>query len=482
MESFDKHNRQVTGDVKEAGQGDPSRSLLGRLLHRRDRLLPPGSMRATMAYGAFWSFSGSVAERGCSMVSSILIARALGKAGFGEWGVILSAVAFYLQFAAMGTGELAAKHVAEFRTADPMRAGRCMALTLVIGLLSTLSMALVLLLAARWMAESLYQQPSLYHPLLLSSAVLITSVGYRICQGGLSGFQDFRSIAVTSLVMGVCLVAIVVPLTSYFGLLGAVGAMATAYGAGLALALFLLLRKCRKNGIPLNVRTCWRERAMLWRYSLPTLIMGSMIGPADVASKTIVLRAPGGLAGLGGFQAATVWQRLITFVPQSLSRIVLPNISGLIGQKDHRRLVRSLWASIGVNVAFALIVAAPICVFSPWLLRLYGPSFAGDWDVVVILAIAGVLEALAMTVAPVATATNRLWQRTAIHAVWVVVLVGTTALLVGPLGARGFVWGVFASKSSNAALYCAIAYRAIRHACKEAPDVQSNANQRGRPL
>ena len=120
----------------------PIQRAIGRL-----RSSPLG-MR--LAWGAFWSLAGAVISRGLALLSSILVARLLGKTGFGELGMIQSTVGMFGAFAGFGLGLTATKHVAEFRQKDPVKAGRILALANIIALASGGIMTVALLVMAPW--------------------------------------------------------------------------------------------------------------------------------------------------------------------------------------------------------------------------------------------------------------------------------------------------------------------------------------------
>jgi len=96
---------------------------------RRAALLLPGSLRARLARGAFWSFVGAAVARGMAFAASVVCGRVLGTSGFGELGMIQSTVGFFGVFAGLGLGVPATKHVAEFRESDPRRAARALKLS-----------------------------------------------------------------------------------------------------------------------------------------------------------------------------------------------------------------------------------------------------------------------------------------------------------------------------------------------------------------
>src|SRR4029453_12131551 len=102
--------------------------------------------------GAFWSLSGTLISRGLALLASILVARVLGKVGFGELGIIQSSVGMFGTFAGFGLGLTATKHVAEFRTKDPARAGRIISLSSLVSWMTGGVMAGLLFVLAPWLA------------------------------------------------------------------------------------------------------------------------------------------------------------------------------------------------------------------------------------------------------------------------------------------------------------------------------------------
>ena len=77
--------------------------------------LPSGSLRSRLADGVLWSFTGAAISRGLNLLAMVLVARMVGKVGFGELGTVQSTVGMFAVFAGFGMGITATKHVAELR-------------------------------------------------------------------------------------------------------------------------------------------------------------------------------------------------------------------------------------------------------------------------------------------------------------------------------------------------------------------------------
>jgi len=428
------------------------------------RHFPDGSLRRSMSKGAFWSLCGSVFSRGFMLVASILMARLLGKEGFGKLGLIQVAVSMFAQFASIGVSTAAAKHIAELRQVDKVRVGRTVSLIIFVGVFSVLLTCVALFFASSWLANTVYDVPELYQPLLLGCFLLFAMVWAHMSWGLLIGFEDFRSFAVANAVQGITLICVVWFLVSWLGLFGAIMALGISYAAEIVYIWIVVFWHCRRDGIKLGISGMWAEKKVLWQYSAPSFIMTSLIGPSHIASRAIVSRIPNGLAGLGGFNAAAKWQSMVSFIPQSVSRTVLPTLSRLLGKGEHKRLKRAVVLNVVLNGGIGLAIALPLALLSPWIMSLYGPAFRGDWVIMLILLGAGVFEAVSAPLAPIAAVMNKMWWRTGAQVIGAFVLVGGTYIFVRHFGACGIAWALVSTKFVNLLCHASIAMFTVRAA------------------
>jgi O-antigen/teichoic acid export membrane protein len=86
--------------------------------------------------GSIWSFTGSLVSRVLALAAAVLVARVLGKASYGELGMVQTTIGMFGTLAGFGMGTTAAKFVAEFRTTDPMKAGKIISLSSLISWVS----------------------------------------------------------------------------------------------------------------------------------------------------------------------------------------------------------------------------------------------------------------------------------------------------------------------------------------------------------
>ena len=161
-------------------------------------------------------------SRGLTLASSVLAGRLLGTTGFGEIGMIQSTQGLFGIVAGAGLGLAATKFVAESRSIDPARTGRCVTLATTIALISGTLMARCSCLLSGAIASSVLNAPHLTVELQVATALVLFGTVNGVQTGALVGFGDFRTLAVLYSIRGVCLCVFMIAGIKLGGVLGGV--------------------------------------------------------------------------------------------------------------------------------------------------------------------------------------------------------------------------------------------------------------------
>ncbi len=385
------------------------------------------------------------------LVAYVFVARFLGRESYGEFGMIRSTTGMFLVFAGFGLGMTASKHVAQFRTTEPERAGRLIGLSLLFACLSGFIVSILLTLAAPWIATHLIDAPHLSGLLRLVALVLFAGALYGAQRGALGGLEAFQTIAVLNVLEGLVALPLLVGLTWFKGLQGAVWAL-------LGIALFrcvashiLLHRRAAMAGVRIRFDGISREWLVLWRFSLPAALSGFLVSPVMWACNAMLVNRPDGYAQLGVFEAANQWRVAILFVPTMIGQVALPLLSNLWGERDHRRYRKVLKFNILLNGGTAAVVASLVSILAVPIMESYGAGFqAGVW-VLVLLALSSVLSAVNFVIGQAIAGRGEMWVGFGFNVMWgVTISVASYVFLRHGCGALGLALGTLVAYSLHA--------------------------------
>lgn len=408
-----------------------------RLEHLRERL-SHSPIVYRLVRGAFWSLVGGVASRALTMVSSIAVARLLGKEGYGEIGMVQSTMGMFGVFAGFGLGATATKYIAEFRTKDPIRAGRIANLTIIVSLFTAGLMAIVCLGMSSWLAEKTLNRAELAPLIAAGSVLLFVSTLGGVLSATLSGFEAFREIAKINIWQGVAAPIITIPLVWFFGVHGAIASITINAAIGLYLCVIALRRKYAKFGISYRFdRAAWGEGPVLWKFTFPSMLSGLMVGPIVWITNAILANQPNGYGELGLFNAANQWRMVIVFLPGILTSAMLPVLSETHGRDDKT----DFFQTIVLNLRTTWIVALPLTIIvvtmEDPLAALFGKQFQGSAPIISMLMIATFLSVVNGAVGAALAGSGRMWTGTFMNLGWAAVLVIASLTLVPHFGGFG---------------------------------------------
>jgi O-antigen/teichoic acid export membrane protein len=352
------------------------------------------SITTRFAIGAFWALVGAVLSRGLTLASSVLAGRLLGTTGFGEIGMIQSTQGLFGVVAGAGLGLAATKFVAEFRSTDSARTGRCVTLATGIALSSGALMALVLLALSGPMAETVLRAPHLSAELRIATGLVLFGTLNGVQTGALVGFGDFRTLAVLSAIRGSCLCGFLIAGIALGGVRGGVvGLVLTEAIAVLANHLALRRRRPAPGRWP-DRRAAWGELRLMCRFSGWSLLGSICTMSAMWFANLVLVAQPDGYAALGLFNAAERWRQLLLFLPASFSPVILTMLSNLHGRREPDAYRRLFGLNLAVSVGAVVIPSIVVMWWAGPAMGLFGEAYGGGRMTLIILSASSVAVVL----------------------------------------------------------------------------------------
>lgn len=389
-----------------------------------------------LASGAFWSLLGGVTSRLFAIVSSILVARLLGKVGFGEFGMVQSTMGMFGVLAGFGLGSTATKYVAQYRRSDPARAAQISNLTLLASLASAASLAAACALISPWLAAGTLHRPGLASLLQAGSLLLVCSTLNSVMLGILAGFEAFQRVARINIWQGIVAPLTAVPLVLAFGVAGAVASLTVNAALGMLLCSVALRSLYKEYSMTASYDlSLWRQWPVLWRFALPALLSGLMVAPVTWLTNLILVERAG-YGELGLFNAANQWRAIVLLLPGLLASVMLPVLSDAHGQES-----ADFTRAVALNVQATWVVCLPltvtVMVLNRPLATLFGRAFHGSAPVMALIMVSCFLTVVNATVGTALAASGKMWTGMAMNLAWAMALVAGAYLLIPPLGALG---------------------------------------------
>lgn len=432
--------------------------MLPELLRPTMKRIRASPLASRLARNSFWSLAGSMSSRVLALAAAILAARILGKPIYGEVGIIQNTISMFGTLAGFGLGTTAMKYVAEYRTKDPAKAGRIIALSSVVSWGMSSLLALVLYVLSPWLSTSTLAAPQLTVPLQLSALLLFLNGVNGAQNGVLSGFEAFKRIAKISLLAGLLNFPLAVAGAWYFGLNGLILGMVLAQAAGCLMNLLAVRREAAWHHVPICYAAWQTESAVIWRFAVPSVLGGLMIGPVTWACSAMLAREPQGYAHLGAYNAACQWINALMWIPWLMSGVMLPMLVERYGAQDREGTIKLLRVAIKINAVTVLPLVLVGSLISPFVMAMYGDDFRRDWPTLIVsLATAGAL-AVQQPITLIISASGRMWSGFLLNLGWGGVFLVTTWMLLG--------WGALGLASAQliasvAQGLCAFAYSGI---------------------
>lgn len=386
--------------------------------------------------GVVWSIMGTVVSSGITLVMLMVVARLLSKENYGQFVVIQSTLGMVGVFAGFGIGTTATRYAAELQARDATRLGHILTLAertvLGCGLIASMGLALV----AGWMATHILNAPRLSVPLAIAAVAVFFTALDSYQKSVLIGFESMRAFAI-GMVAGVTVgFPIMLLAAKHHGLEGAAVAIVVNALLQASISRYQMARELRRLGVKLNAEGCLSEQPIIWRFALPALLSGALVGPAHWVAQVLLANTPNGYAELAALGISMQWFNVIIFVPGNAGRVVLPILTDHMTKNDHGNSRKILLYAMGANALVAVPLAVIVGILSPYIMGLYGKNFENDYFPLVAAAITAALLAIQTPVGNLMAASSRMWLGASMNAGWAIVYVGLAYLLVNK-GATG---------------------------------------------
>lgn len=352
-------------------------------------------LKHDLTRGVSWSVIGSLFVQFSGLISSIAVARVIGKEDFGSYGFILTTIATTALIGGQGLSVAATKRVAEFKATNKEQAGCAIALSIVVSITLSLLMALLLFAAGSFFSRSLGVNDRLGFYLSYSAPLVMTGTVSQVLLGILYGLEEFKIASFGQILVSMMRLLFVVGGAVGFGLVGCVLGLVVAESAFMIAQFVGLARSAKLQGINIRLGGFRKERSHLLRFALPTYISSLLLGPTNWICQATLIAGKHGVADLAVFNACWQWRTAICFLPQKLQGVGLPKLCQYRAKNDIKTFYRFFIQNSTLAIASSVVVVLPLFLLATPILQLYGTDFSDEVSIFYVTLVTSVLQVAA---------------------------------------------------------------------------------------
>jgi O-antigen/teichoic acid export membrane protein len=359
--------------------------------------------------GISWLVIGMVFGRLSIWLCRIVAARTLGAAVLGEFGLIESSVNMFMAYAALGMTVAVSKNLAECFRTDLPRAGRIIGTVCLFSGLFFVFLLIGFFLCSPRLAMS-FSDKAEFLTSMRVGILLALMVPGGIAATMINSFQAFHQVAASNTIQGFVSLVMILILPPVWGLNGVI----VAFGSGTLVMLIYQVAAikalCRKFHIHITFSGVRQDFPLLWRYGIPSMLGGLLVGPAEWGARAILVKQGGGTQELGLYVGVLSLCSILIAASALLQNVSIPVLSSSANLLEKQKgILRNIFIYWSVSLCGVIFLVAGANLLIKVLL---GPDFSRGAPVLAIAAIAVGIRVFYTSFGVVLIVLDRVWYMT----------------------------------------------------------------------
>jgi O-antigen/teichoic acid export membrane protein len=345
------------------------------------------TLKSNLVKGSAGAFGLRLVYTALTFLTSILLARVLGTAGFGAYSYAIVWAYLLSVPATLGFDNYIVREIAVYQSqADWGLMRGILRWANLSVFLASVSLSLVTL-AVAWVLVG-QENPTTFYGLCLAIALMPALSLRNVRRGAMRGLHQITIGLFPELLIDP-MILIVLTICAYFILGAKLSALWIIgfYGFGTIVTLVIIDRFLRRV-LPERARTTapvFKGRAWL-SGALPFMLIES-IPIINAQTDVLMLGAFRGVEAVGLYVPVNRGAQLITFILMAVGSALAPTIASAYADNRLMELQPTITKSVRVVAGVAFLFAVSLIVGGHWYLMLFGPEFAEGQTALFILAV-----------------------------------------------------------------------------------------------
>lgn len=335
--------------------------------------------------GTSWVFIGTIVSKAVVFLATICVARILSKEAYGELSIIRSTIQLFVSLSGFGIGATATKFIAQYRKTNPAKAVNTYLIANIFVWFMAIVSCAILMFFSSSIATGRLNQEDLALQFRVAGLILFFTLLNGAQTGTLAGFEDFKRIAKSNVIMGVSEIVFLCAGAYLWGLTGAVIGFGLTYCIGWVYNSYGISKHIRAFHLSL-VEEIKKIRLgdfrILYSFSLPLAAVSWIHMLTYWWMKTSVA-GNSGFENMANYDVAEQWKNLILMIPNMIASVILPVLSNI--NPDKRDRAKAIRVNFYINVGITGILTVMIFILGKWMLLLFGSGYTNVWPLYILV-------------------------------------------------------------------------------------------------
>jgi O-antigen/teichoic acid export membrane protein len=355
---------------------------------------------------SLWLLIGSSIGRLAMFLANIFAARMLSQEAFGQFAMIRSTISSIEGLISGTFGSTIIKEVARSSHEEKKNLPYILSTIFILNIIIAFSISIFIFFGADFIVEKfLLNNTILINALNIGILILITTTFANLIQNILIGFEEFRKLAILSIITSILSIPTIFILIYFFQFYGALFGIIFYFTLDSFIKYFYFKK--------LNILTKFEldkfknESKSILIFIFPIFLTFLINGFSFWYARVLVVNGTNSFEEIAIFDAAFQWLTIIMIITTATTNVVLPKLSKTNSDNKEKRKI--FFLGLIVNFLISFIISITFISFSKEIMSIYGNNYIRGYETLNILAITSIVFTISLYLNRFSISNNKSW-------------------------------------------------------------------------
>ncbi len=355
---------------------------------------------------SLWPLIGNSIGRLAMFLANIFAARMLSQEAFGQFAMIRNTISSIEGLISGSLGSTVIKRIAQSNHEEKENLPYILSTIFILNILIAFIISISIFFGADFIVEKfLLNNTKLINALYIGIFILISTTLANLIQNILIGFEEFRKLAILSIITSTLSIPTIFILIYFFQFYGALIGIIFYF----ALDSFIKYFYFKKLNIltKFELKKFKDESKNILIFIFPIFLTFLINGFSFWYARILLINGTNNFKEIAIFDAAFQWLTIIMIITTATTNVVLPKLSKINSKNKEKRKI--FFLGLIVNFLISFIISIIFIIFSKEIMSIYGNDYIVGFETLNILAITSIVFTISLYLNRFSISNNKSW-------------------------------------------------------------------------